>query len=117
MSAIEDYNSGVFESVLANRWNDAILERIGKLGLNDWLLTSGCIAQSVWKAKYGFPPDHGIIDYDLIYFDPDSSWQAEDDVIRKAADVFPNCRLRSRSETKPAYRSGMRASLASRIRP
>jgi hypothetical protein len=88
MSAIEDHNSGVFESVLANRWNGAILERVAKLGLNDWWLTSGCIAQSVWNAKYGFPPDHGIIDYDLIYFDPDTSWQAEDDVIRKAADVF-----------------------------
>jgi hypothetical protein len=27
--------------------------------------------------------DHGISDYDAFYFDPDTSWEAEDAVIRK----------------------------------
>ena len=27
--------------------------------------------------------DYGIDDYDIFYFDPDTSWQAEDAVIRK----------------------------------
>lgn len=39
----------------------------------------------------GRPPDHGIADYDVFYFDPDTSWAAEDAVIRRAADVFADC--------------------------
>src|SRR5258708_6380797 len=30
--------------------------------------------------------DHGIEDYDIFYFDPDMSWQAEDAVIRRLQD-------------------------------
>jgi hypothetical protein len=34
--------------------------------------------------------DHGIEDYDIFYFDPDTSWQAEDAVIRELQDRFAN---------------------------
>jgi uncharacterized protein len=34
----------------------------------------------------GRPVDHGISDYDIFYFDPDTSWQAEDAVIRQLQD-------------------------------
>jgi hypothetical protein len=74
--------------VLANRWNANILERIPQLGLTDWWLTAGCLAQSVWNGLYDRPPDHGILDYDVFYFDLDTSWEAEDTVIAKAAAIF-----------------------------
>jgi hypothetical protein len=32
--------------------------------------------------------DYGINDYDVFYFDPDTSWEAEDAVIRKLHDAF-----------------------------
>ncbi|WP_205800190.1 nucleotidyltransferase family protein [Microvirga terricola] len=74
--------------VLANRWNAIVLERTAQLGVTDWWLTAGCIAQSVWNGLYGRQPDHGILDYDIFYFDPDTSWAAEDKVIRAAAKIF-----------------------------
>jgi hypothetical protein len=74
--------------VLANRWNAAILERMPRLGLEDWWLTAGCLAQSVWNGLYDRPPDHGILDYDVFYFDPDTSWDAEDRVITRVAAMF-----------------------------
>jgi hypothetical protein len=74
--------------VLANQWNAAILERFPQTGLADWWLTAGCIAQSVWNGLYGRAPDHGILDYDIFYFDPDTSWAAEDMVIKTTASLF-----------------------------
>ena len=36
----------------------------------------------------GRTPDYGIRDYDLLYFDPDTSWDAEDAHIKRAAAAF-----------------------------
>lgn len=38
--------------------------------------------QTVWNVLTGRAIDHGISDYDAFYFDPDTSWEAEDTVIR-----------------------------------
>lgn len=74
--------------VLANPWNAFLLQRLPDLGLADWLLTAGCLARSVWNGLFNRPSDQGILDYDIFYFDPDTSWEAEDAVIKKAADAF-----------------------------
>jgi hypothetical protein len=70
---------------LANRWNGEVLARIEMLGLADWWLTAGCLAHPLWNARHGLPPEHGIVDYDVFYFDQDTSWEAEDAMIRRAA--------------------------------
>lgn len=38
--------------------------------------------QTVWNVLTNRAVDHGIADYDVFYFDPDTSWEAEDAVIR-----------------------------------
>jgi hypothetical protein len=58
------------------------------LDLPDWLVFSGAIYQPVWNHLTGRPPEHGIRDYDLAYFDPDTTWDAEDAVIRRVAAAF-----------------------------
>jgi hypothetical protein len=39
--------------------------------------------QTVWNVITKRAVDHGISDYDVFYFDPDTSWEAEDAVIRE----------------------------------
>lgn len=73
---------------LANAANRAILERFLALGLADAWLVSGSLFQTVWNVRTGRAPDYGIKDYDIFYFDPDTSWEAEDAIIRRCADVF-----------------------------
>ncbi len=82
------------EMVLANRWNAALLERLPGLGLPDWWLTAGCLAQSVWNARHGRPAEAGILDYDVFYFDPETSWEAEDAAIRRVADACADLPVR-----------------------
>jgi len=43
------------------------------------------VFQAVWNAVTGRPPDYGITDCDVIYFDADTSWDAEDAHIRRVA--------------------------------
>ncbi|MFN3932814.1 MAG: nucleotidyltransferase family protein [Brevundimonas sp.] len=65
-----------------------VLTTVRGLGLNDWRIFSGAVYQSVWNHITGRPAGYGIRDYDLGYFDPDMSWDAEDAVIRRVAAAF-----------------------------
>ena len=65
-----------------------VLTVVRGLGLNDWRVFSGAVYQSVWNAVTGRPAGYGVRDYDLGYFDPDVSWDAEDAVIRQVAAAF-----------------------------
>ncbi len=69
-----------------------VLARADALSLPDWYLAAGCLFQTVWNVLEGVEPTRGIRDYDLIYFDDsDLSWDAENDVIVRAADAFAGC--------------------------
>ena len=65
-----------------------VLRGVRALDLPDWRLVSGCVYQTVWNALTGREPDYGLKDYDAVYFDPDTSYEAEDVFIRKAAAAF-----------------------------
>ena len=76
-----------------------VLEGVRAEGLNDWLIFSGAVYQSVWNHLTGRPAGHGIKDFDVGYFDPDYSWDAEDAVIRRVAARFDEP-LKSRVEVR-----------------
>ena len=66
-----------------------VLETARELELPDWLIFSGAVYQRVLNHATGRDPDYGIRDYDLGYFDPaDTSYEAEDAVIRRVAAAF-----------------------------
>jgi hypothetical protein len=70
-------------AALRNPVNDAIADELLRLALPDAWIVSGCLVQTVWNVLTGRVVDFGINDYDVFYFDPDTSWQAEDAVIRQ----------------------------------
>jgi hypothetical protein len=67
---------------LRNPANDAILSALAAMELPDAWLVSGCLVQSIWNALTNRPVGYGINDYDVFYFDGDTSWEAEDGVIK-----------------------------------
>ncbi|UPJ58231.1 nucleotidyltransferase family protein [Bradyrhizobium sp. 192] len=67
---------------LRNPVNVAITDALVQLALPDAWLVAGCLVQTAWNELTGRPIGHGIADYDVFYFDPDTSWEAEDAVIR-----------------------------------
>jgi hypothetical protein len=78
------------EILLATPGLVAVLAGARDLALPDWMVFSGAIYQPVLNHLTGRAPDHGIKDYDLAYYDAgDTSYEAEDAVIRRAARAFP----------------------------
>ena len=79
-----------FEQTLRrNRTLTEVLARAATLDLPGWYLVAGCLYQTVWNVVSGQPPEAGILDYDLAYFDAaDLSWDAEDAVIRAGHQLF-----------------------------
>lgn len=75
--------------LLRNQTLTRVLARAADWGLPGWYLVAGGLYQTVWNVVTGQPPEAGIGDYDLAYFDgSDLSWQAEDAVIRTGQELF-----------------------------
>lgn len=70
-------------AALRNPVNEQIVRALEELELPDAWLVSGCLVQTVWNVLTGRAVDYGILDYNVFYFDPDTSWEAEDAVIRR----------------------------------
>lgn len=85
-----DEQVAAFQAVLLrNQALAEVLARAAVLGLPGWYLVAGCLYQTVWNVVTGQPPEAGILDYDLAYFDAsDLSWQAEDAVIQAGRTLF-----------------------------
>jgi hypothetical protein len=60
-----------------------VLTTTRDLGIPDCWLVSGAIYNCVWNGLTGRPSLHGVNDIDIIYFDADLSWDAEDCIIKK----------------------------------
>jgi uncharacterized protein len=66
-----------------------VLDIARAANLPDWRLVAGSVYGTVWNALTDLPADHGIKDYDICYFDPDTSYEAEDAVIKAVAAITP----------------------------
>jgi hypothetical protein len=70
-------------AALRNPANKIITDELLQLALPDAWIVAGCLVQTVWNVLTDRAVDYGINDYDVFYFDPDTSWSAEDAVIRE----------------------------------
>src|SRR5664279_1038268 len=89
-------------AALRNPVNTAIADALFDLALPEAWIVSGCLVQSVWNTLTGRAVDYGINDYDVFYFDPDTSWQAEDAVIRKLQGRLANLGVSAQSGARPS---------------
>jgi hypothetical protein len=85
---VSDLEARLADIVRADAGLMHVLTTVRGLGLSDWRVFSGAVYQSVWNAVTGRPAGYGVRDYDLGYFDPDVSWDAEDVVIKRVAAAF-----------------------------
>jgi len=99
--------SDFIAAVRRNPSNRAILERLPALALPDAWLVSGALFQTMWNVQTGRAPDYGIKDYDVFYFDPDTSWKSEDRAIKHAgaalADLDASIEVRNQARVHLWY--------------
>jgi hypothetical protein len=80
-------------AVLTNPINRVVLDKLPQLELSDAWLASGAVFQPVWNRLTERDPQYGIKDYDIFYFDPDTSYEAEDAAIEMTRDLFADVRV------------------------
>jgi hypothetical protein len=80
----------------------ATLEAMARAAPPGAWLVSGAVYGAIWNALTGRAPGYGIKDLDVVYFDADRSWAAEDRAIRsfaEAAPAGPPVELRNQART------------------
>lgn len=85
---MSDLETRLVEIIRADPGLMHVLEGVRAQDLPDWRIFSGAVYQSVWNALTGRPAGYGVRDYDVGYFDPDTSWDAEDVIIKRVAAAF-----------------------------
>lgn len=74
--------------ILDNKNIKTILKKTEQLNLPNWYLCAGCLAHTVWNTLSDFEIETGIKDYDVVYFDRDTSYEKEDEFIVKGKALF-----------------------------
>ena len=85
---MSDLEARLVEIVRADDGLMHVLSVVRAQNLPDWRIFSGAVYQSVWNALTGRPAGYGRKDFDVGYYDPDTSWDAEDVVIKRVAAAF-----------------------------
>ena len=88
LPAVDGERQRFLDLALTNPELVTILRKLPELGVEDCWVVSGGLVQSVWNALCGRDPNYGILDYDIIYFGLDTSWDSEDRVIQRGKELF-----------------------------
>lgn len=73
----------------------AVLDRWIAIELSDCWLSGSAIAQTAWNATFGFAPDYGLVDIDLVYYDAaDLSEESEARHAARINALFPDSAVR-----------------------
>jgi len=75
--------------------NDALvktLQILEKSNLLNWYIGGGSIPQTFWNQYHGFDLNHGIDDFDIVYFDnKDPTKEVEEKNQKRIEKEYPNC--------------------------
>ena len=94
-----------------------VLARVPVLGLPNWYLGAGAVAQTVWNGLHGFPFDTGIEDVDLVYFDPDTSYAAEDVFIQRGKHLLGSLAVEAEIRNEARVHLWYEQKFGQRIKP
>ena len=67
-----------------------ILKILDNDGIKNYYVGAGCINQTVFNYLHGYSIDYGIKDYDIVYYDEDTSYESEDIIIKRLENKFKN---------------------------
>ncbi len=86
----------LFEKILRNNkklWN--VLEALEEYALKNksfknYYLGAGALNETVFNYYHNFDDNYGIKDYDIVYFDEDTSYEKEDIIIKELSSLLKN---------------------------
>lgn len=80
----------ILESIImSNEIINIAIERARLLGIDNYYIGAGCIAQTVWNYLSNNPLEYGIKDIDFVYFDDSNlDFESENKVVSKVKDLY-----------------------------
>lgn len=81
----------ILESILLeNEKLKEVLTRLQKTSITEftYYVGAGAINQTIFNYYHDYPLDYGIKDFDIVYFDSDTSYEAEDKIIKELEKVL-----------------------------
>ena len=82
------------EILFKNETLKEVLKRLEKSNLKNYYVGAGCINQTVFNYLHGFRIDANINDYDIVYYDEDTSYEKEDIVIKYVEDLLNDLNIK-----------------------
>ena len=74
--------------LLTNKKLIKILEILEQEGIENCYIGGGSINQTVFNYYHDYDADYGIKDYDIVYYDLDTSYEKEDIIIKKLEKIL-----------------------------
>ena len=74
--------------LLKNETLKKLLDKLDEYNLENYYVAAGAINQTVFNYYHGYPLDSFIEDYDIVYYDDDTSYEKEDKIIK---DIYNLC--------------------------
>jgi len=66
-----------------------VFRRASTVGLGDYYVGAGCLAQTMWNYLSGYEPTYGIKDIDFAYFDASNlTYEGEHEVVRQVLALY-----------------------------
>ncbi|MBZ9621442.1 nucleotidyltransferase family protein [Clostridium sp. FP2] len=79
----------VLEDIIqSNKTLNEVIERANSLGIENYYIGAGCIAQTVWNYLSNNPLNYGISDIDFVYFDDSNLEVAEEEKVIRAVNAL-----------------------------
>ena len=79
--------------LLKNEKLKTLLERLANTDLENYYVAAGCINQTVFNYYHDYPLMNQIKDFDIVYFDSDTSYEKEDKIIKKINDLVQDLNI------------------------
>lgn len=81
------------EILLQNETLKKVLETLEETSLSNYYVGAGAINQTIFNYYHDYPLDYGIKDFDIVYFDSDTSYDAEDKVIKEVKNKLDDIKI------------------------
>ena len=82
------------EILFKNETLKEVLKRLEKSNLKNYYVGAGCINQTVFNYLHGLRIDANINDYDIVYYDEDTSYEKEDIVIKYVEELLSDLNIK-----------------------
>jgi hypothetical protein len=85
-----------FENIImSNKILNSVLIKANKIGIKNYYIGAGCIAQTVWNYQMNLELANGISDIDFVYYDSsDLSFEAESSMIECITNGINQCPIK-----------------------